>query len=242
MMLPSPFPVRAAIAALLAISIPSAFAVTAPTPASATAATTAKASPPAGPLHDAAASGDTATLRRGLAEGLAVDARDDRGRTPLLVATHHDQVDAARVLIEAGADVNARDATQDSPYLYAGARGRQAILGLTLAHGADLGSTNRFGGTALIPAAERGHVETVRTLIDAGVAIDHINRLGWTALLEAIILGKGGTAHQEIVELLLAAGANPELADGDGVTPLTHARQRGYREIEASLVKAGATR
>ena len=111
---------------------------------------------------------------------------------------------------------------------------------MTLTHGADLGSTNRFGGTALIPASERGHVETVRTLIEAGVAIDHVNRLGWTALLEAIILGDGGKRHRQIVGLLIAAGANVNLADNEGVTPLRHARDRGFDEIAALLEKAGA--
>jgi len=120
------------------------------------------------------------------------------------------------------------------------ARGHLEILKLTLAHGADLKSTNRYGGTALIPAAERGHVETVRTLIEAGVDVDHVNRLGWTALLEAIILGDGGPRHREIVNLLIGAGADVNLADGSGVTPLQHARSAGYAEITEALTAAGA--
>lgn len=190
-------------------------------------------------LHRAAAAGRTDDIRALLAAGAAVDARDGQGRTPLLIATYANRVEAARLLIEAGADVNAKDAISDSPYLYAGARGHLDILTMTLAHGADLRSTNRFGGTALIPAAERGHVETVRTLIAAGVAVDHVNRLGWTALLEAVILGDGGPRHREIVELLVKAGANVNLADNEGVTPLGHARSRGYREIAAILAAAG---
>ena len=155
---------------------------------------------------NAVANGDSAMVARLIGEGAAVDLRDGRGRTALLLATHANRVELARVLIEAGADVNAKDSIQDSPYLYAGARGHDAILELTLTHGADLTSTNRYGGTALIPAAERGHVETVRRLIAAGVDVDHVNRLHWTALLEAVILGDGGPRHQRIVELLLAAG------------------------------------
>jgi ankyrin repeat protein len=111
---------------------------------------------------------------------------------------------------------------------------------MTLSHGADLESTNRYGGTALIPASERGHVETVRTLIEAGVDVDHVNKLGWTALLEAIILGDGGKHHQQIVDLLVKARANVNLADCDGVTPLQHARSRGFKEIERLLLAAGA--
>ena len=120
------------------------------------------------------------------------------------------------------------------------ARGHLEILKMTLSHGADLKSLNRYEGTALIPAAERGHVETVRTLIAAGVDVNHVNRLGWTALLEAIILGSGGQRHQDIVDALVKGGADVNLADGQGVTPLQHARSRHYDRIEAILVAAGA--
>ncbi|GAA5666832.1 hypothetical protein Brsp07_05349 [Brucella sp. NBRC 14130] len=191
-------------------------------------------------LHKAAAADDAAAVKTLLAEGAAIDARDASGATALLVATHGNKVNAARALIEAGADVNAKDSIEDSPYLYAGARGHLEILKLTLSHGADLKSINRYGGTALIPASERGHVETVETLIAAGVDVDHVNRLGWTALLEAIILGDGGPRHQKIVDLLVKAGAKVDLADNDDVTPLQHARTRGYGEIAALLEKAGA--
>jgi ankyrin repeat protein len=192
------------------------------------------------PLHAAAARGDVACIKKLLFEGVEIDARDRAGATALLVATQGNKISAAKELIEAGADVNAKDAMNDSAYLYAGARGHLDILKLTLAHGADLTSTNRYGGTALIPASERGHVETVRTLIEAGVDVDHVNKLGWTALLEAIILGDGGKHHQKIVELLAKAGANVNLADGKGVTPLQHARDRSYSEIEKLLLAAGA--
>ena len=191
-------------------------------------------------LFQVAAGGTAQQARDLLAQGAELEARNTAGATPLLVATHHNNVSVARVLIEAGANVNAKDSINDSPYLYAGARGHNEILALTLQHGADLTSTNRYGGTALIPAAERGHVHTVDMLIQAGVKVDHINRLHWTALLEAIILGNGGRAHTEIVQLLLNAGADPNLADGDGVTPLQHARRRGYAQIEQLLTKAGA--
>lgn len=191
-------------------------------------------------LHQAAAANDVSTIRQRIREGAAIDARDAQGRTALLVATHGNHVDAARALIEAGADVNAKDDMQDSPYLYAGARGHLEILKMTLAHGADLRSTNRYGGTALIPACERGHVETVRTLIAAGADVNHVNRLGWTGLLEAIILSDGGPRHQQIVQLLIDAKAHVNLADKDGVTPLAHARQRGYQAMEKMLTAAGA--
>lgn len=190
-------------------------------------------------LHTAAKTNDAARITQLLAEGAEIDARDSGRATALMVATRSNAVDAARALIDAGSDVNAKDGINDSPYLYAGARGHLEILRMTLANGADLTSTNRYGGTALIPAAERGHVETVKTLIDAGTDVDHVNKLHWTALLEAIILGDGGERHRQIVELLVNAGANVNLADGNGVTPLQHARSAGYQDIEKILAAAG---
>ncbi len=191
-------------------------------------------------LLAAAAQGDAAAVRAELAAGTPVDARTARGETALLLATHGNHFEAARVLIEAGADVNAKDGIQDSPYLYAGARGHLGILRLTLDHGADLQSLNRFGGTALIPAAERGHVETVAELIAAGVDVNHVNTLGWTALMEAVILADGGPRHRQIVELLLDAGADPNIPDRDGVTALAHARRMGLTGMAAVLERGGA--
>ncbi|MDP3951175.1 ankyrin repeat domain-containing protein, partial [Microbacterium sp.] len=95
---------------------------------------------------------------------------------------------------------------------------------------------NRFGGLSPIPASERGHVDYVRRVVKTDVDLNHVNDLGWTALLEAVILGDGGQDHQEIVRILLEAGADPDIADREGVTPLQHAERRAYDEI-ASLLR-----
>lgn len=192
-------------------------------------------------LHAVAAANDARGVASLLASGAEIDARDSGRRTALLVATHANALDAARLLIEKGADVNARDSIADTPFLYAGAEGRLEILKLILATGkANLKDTNRYGGTALIPAAHHGHPETVRELLKTEIEVDHVNRLGWTALLEAIILSDGGPVHQDIVKQLIAAGADVNKADGEGTSPLTHARQRGYRVMVEMLEKAGA--
>jgi len=205
------------------------------------AVTTARAEGgPAQALLEAAANGDTAAVERSLAAGVKVDIRDAAGCTPLLLATHGNRVAAAKLLIVAGADVNAKDDMQDSAFLYAGAHGRTEILNMTLAAGADLKSVNRYGGTALIPACHYGHVEAVRVLLSTRIDLDHVNRLGWTALLEAVILGDCGPVHTEIVRLLLEAGANPAIADRDGVTPLEHARKRGFAAMAQLLETRGA--
>ena len=79
----------------------------------------------------------------------------------------------------------------------------------------------------------------VRRLIEAGAPLDHVNNLGWTALMEAVVLGDGGSDHQACVQALVDAGADPSIADRGGITPLEHARSRGYTEIVELIAGAG---
>src|SRR5688572_2715372 len=192
-------------------------------------------------LWRAAQENDVTTIQKLIQEGTNIEANDTKRRTALMIATHQQNNEAAEALIDAGANVNALDDMHDSPFLYAGASGYTKIVSHCLQHGADYAVFNRYNGTALIPACERGHVETVKELLKRkDFPIDHINRLGWTALLEAIILSDGGSAHVQIVQLLVNAGCNVNIADKDGITPLTHARKKDFTQIVAILEKAGA--
>ena len=192
------------------------------------------------PLHNAAKANDAPKVNSLLATGAKLEARDSAQRTALMAATRANAIDAARALIEAGANVNARDNIRDTPYLYAAAEDRLEILKMTLNAGANLKDTNRYGGTGLIPAAHHGYPENVRELLKTDIAIDHVNSLGWTALLETIILSDGGPTHQNILTQLIEAGANVNLADGESVSPLAHAKQRGFTAMIEMLEKAGA--
>ena len=160
----------------------------------------------------------------------------------LIAAAYANDVEEAERLIEAGADVNAKDESIQSAYLIATSEvgDDPRLLELTLANGADVASLDSYSGTGLIRAADRGFTTIVARLLETDIDVDHVNRLGWTALLEAIILGGGDSAHTEVVRLLVEAGADVELADGQGVTPLAHAEQSGYHEIAAILREAEA--
>jgi ankyrin repeat protein len=186
-------------------------------------------------LLRAAAQGDADAVAVALRAGADIEARDERDRTALLLAATYDHVPVAEVLVAMGADPDALDDRHDSPWLVTGVTGSVAMLEALLPADPDLTIENRFGGRSPIPASERGHVAYVRRVVRTGVDVNHVNDLGWTALLEAVILGDGGADHQEIVRILLASGADPTIADGDGVTPLRHAERRGYDEIAAQL-------
>jgi ankyrin repeat protein len=75
--------------------------------------------------------------------------------------------------------------------------------------------------------------------VRTGIDVNHVNDPGWTALLEAIVYGDGSAPYQEIVGILLDAGADPRIADAQGITALQHARDRGQAEIAARLTAAG---
>ena len=192
-------------------------------------------------LHLAVAQGDFTAVKQLLESGLEIDARDDRGRTPLMVATYRRNMDLARFLIAHGADVNALDVQHYDMLTIAAVLNDVDLVRLAVDSGADAGLvTSPYEGTALIAAAHLGHIEVVRALIKAGAPLDHVNNLGWTALIEAIVLGDGGHNHQQVVKDLIDSGANVNLPDRDGVKPLTLARQYGFEEIHQLLLEAGA--
>jgi ankyrin repeat protein len=190
-------------------------------------------------LLAAAERGDGAALQRLIAAGVPLDAVDAAGRTPLLIAVERNHGGAAAQLIAAGANINAQAANADTPWLLAGALGRADMLRLMIPKGPDFSIRNRFGGNALIPACERGHVEAVRVLLTSAIDVNHVNNLGWTCLLEIVILGDGGSRYVEVTRLVLTAGANPNIADKDGVSPLVHARRKGQAEVARLIEAAG---
>jgi ankyrin repeat protein len=192
-------------------------------------------------LFLAAARGDAAEIARLAAAGSAVDVRDSYARTPLHVAAYFGQQEAMRALAKAGADPNALERDRYDIVTIAAVANDVRSLDTALAIGARATNvTSRYDGTALIAAAHLGHDTVVRTLIRAGAPLDHVNNLGWTAVIESIVLGDGGPRHVATLKALVDAGANVNLADRNGATPLALARGRGFREMVVLLERAGA--
>lgn len=192
-------------------------------------------------LHAAAHAGDLACMDAALAQGAAIDARDSHGRTPLHVATFARHPEAVRRLMRAGAQHSLLEADRYDAVTIAAVADDEATLAALLAAGASARlTTSVYDGTALIAAAHLGHDGVVKQLIAAGAPLDHVNNLHWTAVIESIVLGNGGPRHQATLAALISAGANLQLTDRQGHTPLQLAGERGHTAVVLMLERAGA--
>jgi ankyrin repeat protein len=194
-----------------------------------------------GGLHAAAHRGDLAAIEKLVAQKADVNARDPYGRTPLHVATYARQDGAVRALVKAGANTGLLENDRYDAVTIASVANDENTLHTLLSLGASARlTTSRYDGTALIAAAHLGHDGVVKQLIAAGAPLDHVNNLHWTALIESIVLGDGGPRHVATLQALVNAGANLQLADRNGNTPLKLALARKYRKMVEVLQKAGA--
>ncbi len=193
-------------------------------------------------LLKAAHEGDVDSIQSLLDAGADLHSKDSAGRTALHVAAFASHHEVLMALAESGADLNALENDAYDVVTIAAVANDIEVLRTVLESGASAGNvTSRYDGTALIAAAHLGHHQAVELLIEYKAPLDHVNNLAWTALIEAVVLGDGGADHTETVRLLLQAGADQSIGDRQGVTPLQHARDRGYAEM-ISLFEQRITR
>lgn len=153
-----------------------------------------------------------------------------KGSTPLLWATMKGHVDAAALLVHAGANIHARDSHHLTPVIHAARNRLGELTKLFLAKGAN-------GNDALLFAAETGEERVIETLVGAGVGIEGRDPDQRTPLMLAAIQG-----HKTIVRLLLASRASIDARDGDHATALKLAAGNGHASVVRHLLRAGAGR
>lgn len=122
---------------------------------------------PAGwtPLHNAAAAGDVAQATDLLRlDPRLVNADDGNGHTPLHVAVDQGRRDAAKLLLDRGANVQAQDNCGWTPLHTAAYAGRKAVAELLIARGADVNALDRRQQTPLRLAEKWRHPEVAGLL------------------------------------------------------------------------------
>ncbi len=187
-------------------------------------------------LHLAAHVGDLTQLKTLISGGVSLEETDRSGRTALHIAAYASHEEVVIELAKAGANMDAIEHQAYDIVTIAAVANDYEMLDTALNHGASAGNiTSPYDGTALIAAAHLGHHQVVKRLIDAGAPLDHVNNLHWTALIEAVVLGDGGPDHIQTVKHLVKAGADRNITDRDGQTPLNLARTYGFKKIAAIL-------
>jgi hypothetical protein len=108
-----------------------------------------------------------------------------------------------------------------------------------VAEGVDPDWRRADGVTTLMIAALTGRTEILTALVDAGATVDLQAPDGMTALLAATAFART-TREIAGIELLLARGADPNLANSEGNDPLMMSARHGLVDAVVVLVKAGA--
>lgn len=131
-------------------------------------------------LLNAAEADDMQAVEKALDNGADVSARNDDGRTALILAARNASPEVVQALIEAGADVNAgTTASKKTAVMGAARKGHTEIVRILTEAGADVDSRDQNGRTALMVASKQGYHEIMTLLIDNGATVDTNDRFGW---------------------------------------------------------------
>jgi uncharacterized protein len=161
----------------------------------------------------AARSGNVETVEALLQHGSNVNATESRtGTTALMWAALEDQAPALRALQKAGAAINTESAITHYPHTPPGVVGDKLEEGVSY-----VGQTPlpKGGWTALMYAARQDSMTAAQALAETGADLDATDPEGTSALEIAIING-----HYALATMLLDKGADPNLPDRTGMSPL----------------------
>ncbi len=197
------------------------------------------------PLHFAASGNQPEAIRLLLAHGANVEAKMQRGQRPIYCAARAGSPDAVRTLIDAGAEpMPMGEAWMSWTPLHGATRKRGDHLEvieilLDAGHEVDADDIAGFRRTPLYEAVINNDIEKARVLIEHGASVNNLT--DWSrkdGLLHACAHGQYDTqADVHMTELLIASGADANLRDDAGRTPLDVCE---FPEIREVLVRPGA--
>jgi len=211
-------------------------------------------------LHLACINRDATLVKNLLTAGANPNRAKMTGETPLMTCSDTGTVEGVSALLAQGAEVNAKENKEEQTALmWATAEGHEDIVSLLVASGADVNARSKvipaakphiiefsldlsvWGSnypatirwpeisgafTALHFAAQKGHLGIARILLDSGANIDEPHPEHGSALLIAVASG-----HEEMALYLLEKGANPNIKDGWGASPLHYALHKGLLNL-----------
>lgn len=194
-------------------------------------------------LFRSVATGEIEQLRSLLAAGGDANAIDAEGHSILYAAVRLNQVQAAELLLNAGASGINRlydfgsPAKKEKQHLlsYAAWNNDQEMLSMLLKNGADSSALDMDGRDALAGAIVTGNTEILKILLDAGVDPNRRWETGYSAVSLAAIHGRA-----DILGMLLDYKGNVDFRDDHGTTPLMFAVQLARQEAVSLFLERGA--
>jgi len=195
------------------------------------------------PLHNAVESRNPATVSVLLEAGADTDAAEKYGGTPLTKALRRlrwapaTATELALQLLAAGANADQRGEYGKTPLYRAAQYGGATLVGALLAAGADPNALTEYGESAIAAAAESAEPEVIRLLVAGGAEVNNRSPADGSSPLHKAVPGDGADVR---VAALLEAGANPDVQDAKGDTPLHLAAAGGDTAVVSLLASAGA--
>ena len=169
--------------------------------------------------------------------GAIVDAVNDIGETPLLIACNTGQTESVKVLLELKADPNIANIDGcTSLHSAVAANSSTKVLQTIINHGAKLNATNTRGRTALLLSCFYGQMDAVKVLLEAGADPCIADEEGFSCLHAAI----DGQCSKDTLQALIDHGVHVDTKRKDGTNALLSACRRGQSECVKFLVKSGA--
>src|ERR1700733_1759841 len=186
--------------------------------------------------------GDLAAAKILIEAGADLNDPNADGFTPLMAAARIGDPVLVRLFIENGANASGRNRDGWSPLTFGALGGSVEVGRLIIEAGADVNSQSwDEAWTPSLQAAENRQHGFMRFLIQNGADVDAKTKNGTTALiLSAREDETDMTADLQAVEILLRSGANPNLADASGVTPLMIAARCEGSDLVRLLLQFGA--
>ena len=203
--------------------------------------------------------------------GVDVNATNKRNVPALMLACEKGKKDAIDVLLNAGANPNFADADGDTCLHYIARNDCcTEVVQAVISHGADVNVMNENNVTALMIACGRGNMHVINVLLNAGAnprisdADDHTwlheaVRGGYSQVVLETMINHGAdvnatiknnrtpvmiaceNGNENVINVLLSAGADPNIADADGYTCLHDAVGKGCsKETLQVIVEHGA--
>ncbi|XP_076277120.1 uncharacterized protein LOC143207476 [Lasioglossum baleicum] len=178
--------------------------------------------------------------------GANVNVKDGKGTTPIVDAIKNGTTEMIELLLHNGADIK-----EHPELLYTAVMNNNLkVTKLLLKYGAD--TRSRKSRTPLLcTATENENLEIIECLLWHGIDINASDHDGRTALHYTVVCywydycsfcenGYNSCYNKEIAELLLSKGANVNVATKSGITTLSAASRKGYKDFVEILLKYGA--